>query len=108
VQLGWYQQPAIYTIQDLGGYGRYNDTWDASQPTSAGLVPPAGFYEPVRGFGKVWRDNSLGSTLGWATDQETYGLATMQLFDGGEMVYLPQTGQTFIFIHASNLWYVRY
>ena len=53
------------------------DAWRQGQPPSdPGLVPPAGFFQPVRGFGAAWRDQEatpgfrMRDRLGWATDQE--------------------------------------
>lgn len=48
------------------------DDWDPSMPEEdPGIVPPAGYYEPVRGFGKLWRELSwVREHLGWATDEE--------------------------------------
>ena len=32
------------------------------------IIPPEGYYEPVRGFGKVWREErGVREHLGWAT-----------------------------------------
>jgi hypothetical protein len=55
-----------------------NDQWRQGQPESdRALVPPAGFYQPVRGFGLFWRDanfNPAGAArdrLGWALEPES-------------------------------------
>ena len=52
--------------------------WFQGQPASdPSLVPPAGLFQPVRGFGVAWRsdDASSGQTvrarLGWATEAES-------------------------------------
>jgi hypothetical protein len=51
----------------------FEDKWDESMPDrDPTLVPPDGLYQPIRGFGLVWRQNStVRERLGWATDQET-------------------------------------
>lgn len=51
------------------------DPWaDGMAEEDPGIEPPAGFYEPVRGFGMVWRSPSSGyvvrDRLGWATEPE--------------------------------------
>jgi hypothetical protein len=58
-------------------WAEVTDQWAAGQPESdPSLVPPAGLYQPVRGFGLAWRFNdavlgqSVRNRLGWATDQE--------------------------------------
>jgi hypothetical protein len=59
--------------------------WDGSNPGGVGLSPPAGLYEPIRGFGYIWR-NFLGAQsgqLGWATDEEKGFCAKIQQFEQG-------------------------
>jgi len=59
--------------------------WDGSFPDGRGLTPPAGLYEPLRGFGYVWY-NFLGgpdSAIGWATDAEKGFCAKIQPFEKG-------------------------
>jgi len=50
----------------------FDDTWTREEPESdSGAVPPEGFYQPVRGFGKIWRGNeSVREKLGWALSPE--------------------------------------
>jgi predicted nucleic acid-binding Zn ribbon protein len=59
--------------------------WDLSDPDGVGMAPPAGLYEPKRGFGWVWRTHLGGpdSSLGWAEDEEKGFCATIQPFDNG-------------------------
>jgi hypothetical protein len=56
----------------------FTDEWDAGDPDhDPAIVPPDGLYQPVRGFGKVWRKNpQVRDRLGWAVDQET-GFSTI-------------------------------
>ncbi len=63
----------IYVIYNDGTWESYIDTWDESQPASdPGIVPPAGRYQPVRGIGKVWRENpNVRARLGWAYEPES-------------------------------------
>ena len=62
----------IYALQSGPGPGRrpggrwaeYPDTWREGLPESdPALQPPAGLRQPVRGFGKVWREQ-LGGPAG--------------------------------------------
>jgi hypothetical protein len=48
------------------------DTWEPSLPEEdPDILPPPGYYEPVRGFGKVWREVAgVREHLGWAIDEE--------------------------------------
>jgi hypothetical protein len=59
------------------GFLVFDDTWQPGEPESdPALVPPAGLNQPVRGFGKVWRNwPHVRAGLGWA-------LAPEQAFNG--------------------------
>jgi len=50
----------------------FSDWWDEGQPVSdPELTPPSGLYQPVRGFGLVWREQfRVRERLGWAVDRE--------------------------------------
>lgn len=54
------------------GWLVFDDTWQPGEPESdPSLVPPAGRYQPVRGFGKVWRSYPVvREGLGWALGPE--------------------------------------
>ena len=51
----------------------FADDWTESLPESdPSITPPAGLFQPRRGFGLVWREQpSVRDRLGWATDEET-------------------------------------
>jgi hypothetical protein len=93
--------PAIYALLGSGRFQRYDDTYNANtDPFSGGETPPNGLKEPVRGFGKVWRSNpDVRNGLGWATTDEAGNNATIQLFDRGQMVFLPQRGEVITLIY---------
>ncbi len=65
-------QRQILVLYDDGKYEQYQDTWMEGQPESdPSITPPSGLYQPVRGFGKVWRETtSVRDKLGWATVPE--------------------------------------
>ncbi len=108
--LGAQPQPAIYALHNDGTYQRFADTWvEGVDPNSGGMTAPPGMQEPVRGFGKVWRDNaSVRDTLGWALAGEAGGTAQVLMFERGEMVSLSQTGQTYILVSgAPGHWTAR-
>jgi hypothetical protein len=65
----------IYVLFDDGlqpAFRTFLDKWDEGQPESdPSIVPPAGLYQPVRGFGLVWREEpGVRDRLGWAVDEE--------------------------------------
>jgi len=76
----WLSQPdMIYILYGDGGSPAWSsqaNQWFQGQPESdPSLTPPAGLYQPVRGFGLAWRTaNSVGQAprdrLGWATEPE--------------------------------------
>ncbi len=108
--LGTHPQPVIYALFSNGTYQRFNDTFaEGIDPESGGAVPPPGLLEPVRGFGKVWRENQAArDTLGWALTTEAGGTAEILRFERGEIIRVPQAGQTYIMITgAPGTWSAR-
>ncbi|MEO0561730.1 MAG: hypothetical protein AAF125_06435 [Chloroflexota bacterium] len=95
----WVDSPTsngtIYAFSVSGEYLSYPDTWTSGvDPERGGETPPDGLIEPIRGFGKVWRDNPIvRNTLGWATGTELGGTAEVVLFENGQAILLPQTRQ---------------
>lgn len=85
----------IYVLFNNGRFQRFDDTYSPNtDPFSGGETPPPGLREPVRGFGKVWRQYpNVRADLGWALMDEAGGSATVQRFDRGQMLYLPQRGE---------------
>lgn len=64
----WVEQlDEIYVILWDGRFWRFTDTWDESQPeTDPSIVPPEGLMQPIRGFGKVWREHpEVRDAIGW-------------------------------------------
>ena len=60
---------------------RFREGDPENDPT---LVPPEGRYQPVRGFGLVWRTEAdVRTTLGWAIAPESGGETWAQRFSGG-------------------------
>jgi hypothetical protein len=100
----WSELQSVVLVLDQEGVGgqkgawqRYPDTWQEGQPESdPAITPPGGLYQPIRGFGKVWREqlgglqaaseNPLG--IGWAIapEQGLDGLA--QRYEHGWVVRL--------------------
>jgi hypothetical protein len=50
----------------------FTDEFEEGMPESdPNIVPPPGLYQPIRGFGKLWREKPwVRDRLGWAVDQE--------------------------------------
>lgn len=71
------------------------DTWrDGDSPYDPAIIPPADLYQPVRGFGKVWRERpGVRETFGWAMGEESGFMTVIQEFTAGQVWYSPD-GQT--------------
>ncbi len=77
---------------------QFYDSWTPNDPTSGGETPPPGLVEPIRGFGKVWRENpALRNTLGWAVRPELPDSGHLQYFQNGAwMLYRASVDRVFI------------
>lgn len=63
---------SVYVFHKEGGWQRFEDTWSEDLPESdPAIVAPEGLIQPIRGFGKVWRENpEVRERLGWALGVE--------------------------------------
>jgi hypothetical protein len=80
---------AIYVLQQDGTWAWYEDTWEEGQPDrDPTLVPPESRYQPIRGFGKVWRESLGGADawIGWATAEEEGFGTLIQAFVRGTLL----------------------
>mgnify|MGYP001251386164 FL=1 len=79
----------IYS-DETATYGQwrfYPNTWtEGMTELDTSIAPPEGRYQPERGFGKLWRENTnVRDSLGWALDAE-YGHVTNYEFHAGGMI----------------------
>ncbi len=105
--VGWYEGHAIYVMLSDQTYTRYDDTYIEGVDRSEGGPPaPDGLYQPRESLGKVWRIiPGLIEQIGFGTQPETRVKAEMQLYQFGEMVYLPEINAVFAFWRSSqNIW----
>jgi len=94
----------IYVILDTGRWAAYPDTWNEGDPSpSVGTPTPPGTVEPVRGFGKVWRDGpGVRTALGWANVGERGFDGLVQPFEQGIMI---ESDRRVIFVlFAAGTW----
>ncbi len=97
---------SIFVMSELGirqgqptdRWWRIDDTWQEGEAESdPGLQPPAGLRQPVRGFGKVWRNNAfVREGVGWATSDEIGTTSVWQQFDGGWMMTGPNGAPIYV------------
>jgi hypothetical protein len=89
----------IYVLKNDGTWQSFADTWDTSQPEwDTSIIPPAGYIQPKRGFGKVWREQpGVRDALSWATTSERGLGASWQAYQGGQMVWSDVQGNFVLF-----------
>lgn len=77
----------VITEEGRGTWAAYEDTFSAADPESdPSLTPPADRLQPVRGFGKLWRENvEVRDALGWAVTPE-YGYNSAYEYHAGGTV----------------------
>jgi DNA-binding beta-propeller fold protein YncE len=80
------EQHMIFVLQQDGTWAAHEDTWTGDLPDrDPALTPPEGLYQPVRGFGKLWREVLGGEEawIGWAREEEQGLTAVIQPFAQG-------------------------
>ena len=85
----WAPANTIYVLYGdaSGSWVGYADPGGSDQPQENA---PEGFYEPVRGFGTLWRTTSgMRAALGWAITPEYPITGVYQVFPAGQMIYAP-------------------
>lgn len=94
----------IYVVRNDQTWQLYDDTWrEGDQEWDPNILVPTGLYQPKRGFGKVWREQSgVRSALGWATTEERGFTMAVQPFDGGTMLWSNVRG-TYV-LYSDGTW----
>ena len=77
----------IYVLYSDGRYRSYTDDFQEGDPESdPSIVPPEGRYQPIRGFGLVWRtEPDVREGLGWALAPEVGFSGWSQSYTGSGM-----------------------
>jgi hypothetical protein len=94
------REKVVYALFPDGSFLQVADTWAEGEPVSSGAQPPAGLIEPVRGFGKAWREaggGTLRERLGWATTAEQGGEGRLIRFRFGEILWSPAPNKIIVF-----------
>jgi hypothetical protein len=86
----------ITMLTEQGAWSAYADTWNESQQAGKFFTAPAGLIEPVRGFGKVWREQLGGpnAAIGWGVEGERGYDGRIQKYERGTVI-LNDRGQTY-------------
>jgi hypothetical protein len=83
---------------------RFADQWQEDQPAAdAALVPPRDRFQPVRGFGKVWREQlgAAQAAIGWALEPEQAVDGSVQDWEGGLVIWLG-AGETLLLLSGGE------
>ena len=111
----------VLTVDEAGNniWTVYNDTFvEGEAEYDPQLIPPENRYQPVRGFGKLWRENlEVRQKIGWALEQERGHTSRYVYMHGGHVnddnEYVPgpgyhqvraTSGDDFRFFEATFTW----
>jgi hypothetical protein len=87
----------------VGSWQQFPDTWNDGDPEPTPTQPaPSGLYTPVRGFGKVWRENNLRLSLGYAIETEQAATGAWQAYDHGYALWTADKVIRFMFNDNAN------
>jgi hypothetical protein len=104
----WEGTQWVYVLFSDGTYQRFVDTFRDGDPESdPSIVPPEGLYQPIRGFGKVWREGTgaqVRERLGWATEPEQGGDGAWQSFERGLMFWIGPVDRIFVIYGYDLSW----
>ncbi len=103
----------IYTLFSDKKYQQFVDTWTSAEPEwDVTIIPPSGYYQPKRGFGKVWREGDVTPSgkvrdkLSWATIEERGLSMSWQAYTGGLMLW--SNTQGFFVLYNDNYTWEHY
>ena len=99
-------QRMIYVIASDGTWRKTIDNWTTSMSeASCPDVPPAGKFQPIRGFGLIWCNTpGMKSLVGWGLEAEHGITGQYQIFQGGEMLRA-EDGTVYSLLHSG--WWRR-
>ena len=92
----------IIVLYEDGTWRQYEDTFEeGDRESDPALNPPGGGFQPIRGFGKVWRtQGDVRDALGWALEEERGYTAFVHEFERGTLFGAP--AGTIILLHDSG------
>jgi hypothetical protein len=100
------EKTVIVLVDEGSTWQRFPDTWQEGQSESdPSIASPENLVQPVRGFGKVWREQLGGpqAAIGWATTPELGLTAGVQRYDRGWVLRL---GEERLLLASDGSWRV--
>ncbi|MBW7882970.1 MAG: hypothetical protein H3C34_10090 [Caldilineaceae bacterium] len=104
----WVQEGSrVFVIFNDGTWQRFTDTWQEGEPErDPAIAVPAGKLQPIRGFGKLWRQvPSVREQLGWALAKEEAVGVQEQIFERGSMIRIGGLAYTLVGTGEEGKWY---
>jgi hypothetical protein len=88
IMLGRGDTDRIYALVRYSGrYESFANSWRPGEVLPPAGQRPPGTFEPLRGFGKIWRNEpSVKLQLGWPVYEERAALGTLQPYAGGTLI----------------------
>jgi len=95
----------VMVLEDNGRWAVYEDNWhEGDAAWDASLNAPAELFQPVRGFGLVWREQpGVRDALGWATQPEVSFDASVQSFERALLIADPGSGRLWA-LFSDGVW----
>ncbi|MCC7106100.1 MAG: hypothetical protein IT307_13230 [Chloroflexi bacterium] len=77
----------VVLTRSTGRWRTYPNTWRPGEVLPSSGTRPAGTLDPMRSFGKLWREQPpVKNELGWPVYEERSAVGDLQLFDRGTVV----------------------
>jgi hypothetical protein len=91
---------ALFDDDSSPGWNRYIDRWNDGEPEDdPAISTPDGLFQPIRGFGLVWRQEpGVRDRLGWAINEES-GFETVV-----QRTSYAKYNETFILAQDGGIW----
>lgn len=92
----------IYVIEGNNWLPPVGDRWrEGDDPYDPSIIAPSGYYQPVRGFGLVWRQQpDVRTALGWGLSDEIGFTAIIQEFTSGQVWHDPERARFMILYNS--------
>lgn len=95
----------VYDSPQKPRWQQFTNSWTDGMPDNdPSIAPPSGLFQPIRGFGLVWRKASkVRDRLGWATGPELPYLGAFQIdMDGERYMQSNTVGVYHLYADQSN------